>query len=101
MSNEKENERIDEAPSSDSDDELPLKYKLDHPVVDVSEYVISFGKAGIQRLQPNGSRTKSIKIIGPTRTVRESLGTGKDFKRLKWYLQMSRDHMRFQFKSLG
>ena len=74
MSNKKENKRIDEASSSDFDDDCwaeRLKHKLDHPVVDVRKYDISFGKAGAQRLELIGSRTKSIKIIGPIRTVCE------------------------------
>ena len=69
MSNEKENEMVDQSSSSDDDCWAErLKHKLDHPVVDVREYVISFGKAGIQRTR-FGSRTKSIKIIATTRTV--------------------------------
>ena len=62
MSNEKENERGDEAPSSDSDEDCwaeRLKHKLDHPVVDVREYVISLGQAGIHEPEPIGTNKNS------------------------------------------
>ena len=72
MSNEKENEMVEQSSSSDLDDFWSEREKHEnaHVPVDVRKYVISLGQAGIHGPEPIGSRTNNIEIIGPARTVR-------------------------------
>ena len=74
MSEEKENEMIDESSSSNFDDYDDFwsereKHNIDHVPVDVRQYVISLGQAGIHGPEPIGFDTK-IEIRGPPRTNR-------------------------------
>lgn len=103
MSNEKENELFERSSSSDIDEfyEDP-ENEIEEPV-DVRQYVINLGQAGI-----HGSKeTQNFDVLGLVRTnsdkaVCGSLDTEKseDFKRLQWYLQMSGDLLRFFFKKV-
>ena len=70
MSNEKENEMVEQSSSSDLDDFAQDLDENAHVPVDVRKYVISLGQAGIHGPEPIGSRTNNIEIIGPARTVR-------------------------------
>ena len=111
MSNEKDNELIDRSSSSDIDEfyEDP-ENEIEEPV-DVRQYVISLGQAGI-----HGSKeTQNFDVLGLVRTIQSELcransdkavcgsldsEKSEDFKRLQWYLQMSGDLLRFFFKKV-
>ena len=58
MSNEKENEMVEQSSSSDLDDFAQDLDENAHVPVDVRKYVISLGQAGIHGPEPIGSRTK-------------------------------------------
>ena len=105
MSNEKENEMIDRSSSSDIDEfyEDPDN-DIEEPV-DVRQYVISLGQAGIHG--PIVSRTRICAVFRLVRTnlewtLRGSLRKEKseDFKRLQWHLHMSGELLRIFFKKV-
>ena len=106
MSNEKENEMVD-SNFDDYDDfwSEREKHNIDHVPVDVRQYVISLGQAGIHG--PGSVLTRRLKFVdhlGLT-SVRESLGIGEgdDTKGVlsdrKWLqnnnLQLSGDLLQF------
>ena len=99
MSNEKENEMTDRSSSSDIDEfyEDPDN-DIEEPV-DVRQYVINLGQAGIhgsKRLRNSRTSSNSDKAVCESLDTEES----EDFKRLQWYLQMSGDLLRFFFKKV-
>lgn len=60
---------VDQSSSSDFDDCWAEREKHENAnvPVDVRQYVISLGQAGIHGPGPFGSRIKNIEIIGPAR----------------------------------